>query len=319
MSGERRVGVLTISRISDPRPYRRTDLARASVLATQILLAVENAALIRRTIDAERLATVGQLAAGVAHEINNPIGYVRSNLHSLDAYLGRVFEVLELYERAESAIADAAILSRIAAVKESTELDYVKHDVFDLLHESREGISRVTTIVQDLKNFSRLDAGGSEWSWADLHEGLDSTINIVMNEIKYKAELVRRYGTLPPVECVPSELNQVFMNMLVNAAQAMTQPGTITVSTGCDGAQVSVEIADTGEGIAPEHLARIFDPFFTTKPVGKGTGLGLALSYGIVQKHHGRIDVTSERGRGTSFRVTLPVTQQDRRPQELSA
>ena len=261
-------------------------------------------------LQSEKMASIGQLAAGVAHEINNPIGYVSSNLGSLESYLKQVFEVIDVYRGAECAIGDAAALSRIAAAKARAELDYVSEDVFALLSESREGIMRVSKIVQDLKDFSRVGSE-DEWTWARLHEGLDSTINIVNNEIKYKAQLVKEYGNLPEVECLPSQLNQVFMNLLVNAAHAIEEQGTITVRSGAHGEdEVWVEVSDTGKGIAPEHMTRIFDPFFTTKPIGKGTGLGLSLSYGIVQKHHGRIEVDSVVGGGTTFRITLPVRQQ---------
>lgn len=260
-------------------------------------------------LQSEKLASIGQLAAGVAHEINNPIGYVQSNIHSLEAYLKQLFEVLDEYRRAEPAILDAGVRAQLEAAKRSADLAYLTRDLFALMSECREGLARVTKIVQDLKNFSH-GGGDDHWCWADVHEGLESTINIVNNEIKYVAELVRDYGALPRIECLPSELNQVFMNLLVNAAQALVRPGTIRVATGAgSAAEVWVEIADTGEGIAPEHMNRIFDPFFTTKPVGKGTGLGLALSYSIVQKHHGRIDVRSEVGRGTTFRIILPVKQ----------
>jgi signal transduction histidine kinase len=260
-------------------------------------------------LQSEKMASIGQLAAGVAHEINNPIGYVKSNLGALEGYLSQIFDVIREYERAEAAIAEPAALAAVRAAKESADIGYMSEDVFALMKESQEGISRVSKIVQDLKDFSR-GGGDEDWQRADLHEGLDSTINIVNNEIKYKAQLVREYGPLPPIECLPSQLNQVFMNMLVNAAQAMETQGTITVRTGLgDGDEVWVEIADSGKGIAPEHLTRVFDPFFTTKPVGKGTGLGLSLSYGIVQAHHGRIEVASERGRGTTFRVCLPISR----------
>jgi signal transduction histidine kinase len=175
------------------------------------------------------------------------------------------------------------------------------------MSESRDGIQRVRKIVQDLKDFSRVDAR-QEWEWANLHAGIDSTLNIVNNEIKYKADVVKQYAVLPDVQCLPSELNQVFMNLLVNAAHAITADrGTITVRTGCAGDEAWVEVADNGCGIPPENLKRVFDPFFTTKPVGKGTGLGLSLSYGIVKKHGGRLEVESEPGRGTCFRMTLPV------------
>ncbi|HUG11059.1 MAG TPA: ATP-binding protein [Opitutaceae bacterium] len=259
-------------------------------------------------LQSEKMASIGQLAAGVAHEINNPIGYVKSNFGSLDTYLSQMFELIRIYRDEEAFIVDPAALARISAARQSVDLEFLSEDVFALLKESREGISRVGKIVQDLKDFSRVGAG-DEWGWADLHEGLETTINIVNNEIKYKAQLVKEYGELPEIECLPSQLNQVFMNLLVNAAHAIETQGTITIRSGVQGGEIWIEVSDTGKGIAPEHLNRIFDPFFTTKLVGKGTGLGLALSHGIVQKHHGRIEVQSEVGHGTTFRVCLPVNQ----------
>ena len=145
--------------------------------------------------------------------------------------------------------------------------------------------------------------------WANIEQGLESTLNVVANEIKYKAELVKDYGNVPEIECIPSQINQVFMNLLVNAAQAISGRGVITLRTRRTGDQVCVEISDTGSGIAPENVNRIFDPFFTTKPVGIGTGLGLSITHGIVRKHHGRIEVDSTPGRGTTFRVMLPIGQ----------
>ena len=258
-------------------------------------------------LQSERLASIGQLAAGVAHEINNPIGYVFSNFGTLEVYLQRLFEMLDAYEQAESALANRDIATGLAALRGQVELDYLKQDIPMLMGESREGLSRVRKIVQDLKDFSRVDTH-QEWTWASLHQGIDSTLNIVANEIKYRADVRREYGTLPDIECLPSELNQVFLNLLVNAAHAFgLERGLIVVRSGDAGDEVWVEVEDNGSGIAPEYLARVFDPFFTTKPVGRGTGLGLSLAYGIVQKHHGRIDVRSEPGRGSCFRVTLPV------------
>ena len=257
-------------------------------------------------LQSEKMASIGQLAAGVAHEINNPIGYVYSNLHALETYVEKVFQVIAAYEQAEASIADAATISNIEQVKRSADLAFLKEDVVALMGESREGITRVKKIVQDLKDFSHVGAE-DEWQWADLHQGLDSTLNVAGSEIKYKAHVIRDYGDLPKIECVPSQLNQVFLNLLVNAAHAIEEQGTISVHSGVQGSEVWVEISDTGMGIAPENLARIFDPFFTTKPIGKGTGLGLSLSYGIVQKHHGRIEVRSEPARGTTFRVWLPI------------
>ncbi len=261
-----------------------------------------------KLVQSEKLASIGQLAAGVAHEINNPIGYIFSNFGTLEKYLHDLFEVLSAYEAAAGALppeqADA-----LRELSERVEVDFLKEDIPALMAESKEGITRVRKIVQDLKDFSRVDAH-QEWSWTPLHQGIDSTLNIVNNEIKYKADVVKEYGDLPDVYCLPSEVNQVFMNLLVNAAHSITADrGLIRLRSGVDEAarSVWVEVIDNGCGIAKDNLGRIFDPFFTTKPVGKGTGLGLSLAYGIVRKHQGQLDVTSELGQGSCFRVTLPI------------
>ncbi|BAN36096.1 hypothetical protein SCD_n02288 [Sulfuricella denitrificans skB26] len=258
-------------------------------------------------LQSEKMASIGQLAAGVAHEINNPIGYVNSNLGSLDTYIQSIFNVVAAYELAENAITDSTALSSVQAAKQAADLEFLREDISALMAESRDGITRVKKIVQDLKDFSHVDE--AEWQWTDLHSGIDTTLNIVWNELKYKTEVIKEYGNLPEVNCFPSQLNQVFMNLLVNAGHAIETRGTITIRTGAEGERVWVEIADSGKGIAPEHLTRIFEPFFTTKPVGTGTGLGLSLSYGIIQKHNGHIEVESVIGNGTMFRVWLPVQQ----------
>lgn len=260
-------------------------------------------------LQSEKMASIGQLAAGVAHEINNPIGYVYSNLGSLQKYLDDIFLLVDTYENAELAFAQQPeALAAVRTVKTKIDLEFLKEDVVALMKESREGITRVKKIVQDLKDFSHVDTE-EEWQFIDLRQGLDSTLNIVNNEIKYKADVIKEYGEIPDVECLPPQLNQVFMNLFVNAAHAIEERGTITIRTGTQGDKVWVEVSDTGKGIAIEHLSRIFDPFFTTKPIGKGTGLGLSVSYSIIQKHHGSINVASEVGVGTTFRVILPVTQ----------
>lgn len=261
-------------------------------------------------LQSEKLASVGQLAAGVAHEINNPVGYIKSNLGTLRRYLDDLLLVMDAYQVLEQALEDRPdVIAPIRAVKEKVDFGYLKQDLQDLLRESEEGVGRVQGIVQDLKDFSHVDEAG--WQWADLHKGLESTLNIVRNEIKYKAQVAKEYGTLPLVECIPSQINQVFTNLLVNASQAIEGHGTITLRTGQTGDEVWVSVADTGRGITPENVVRIFDPFFTTKPVGKGTGLGLSLSYGIVRTHNGRIEVQSELGKGTTFTVWLPVKQSE--------
>ncbi len=259
-------------------------------------------------LQSEKLASIGQLAAGVAHEINNPVGYVYSNLGTLQKYIDNLCQMLEGYEQLEAQVGeDHATVKAVQALKQKLDLEYLKQDVLDLVSESREGIARVKGIVQDLKDFSHVDE--AEWQWADLHRGLDSTLNIVNNEIKYKAEVVREYGELPEVECLASQINQVFMNLLVNAAHAIEERGVITIRTGHENDKVWVAISDTGKGISPEHMNKIFDPFFTTKAVGTGTGLGLSLSYGIVQKHGGSINVESEVEKGATFTIHLPVKQ----------
>ncbi|WP_429003089.1 ATP-binding protein [Xanthomonas sacchari] len=261
-----------------------------------------------KLLQSEKMASIGQLAAGVAHEINNPIGYVHSNLGSLQEYLRSLFTLIEAYERALRAPDPKALIPEIDDIRNRFDIDFISRDLPQLMAESREGIERVTRIVRDLKDFSY---SGREESWklVDLHSGLESTINIIWNELKYKVTLERHYGNLPLVECLPSELNQVYMNLLLNAGQAIGERGTIVVSTGQDGEEVWIEFKDSGAGIPADLLQRIFDPFFTTKPVGSGTGLGLSISYGIVNKHHGRIDVSSVVGEGSTFRIVIPVRQ----------
>ena len=258
----------------------------------------------------EKMASIGQLAAGVAHEINNPLGYVHSNLGTLANYARDVLRVIDAYQKAE--VTDNSGSPAWVAVHNVTrgvDLDYVRTDMLDLVAESQEGVRRVEKIVGDLKDFSRAEPD-EDWAMADLHRGLDSTLNIVYNEIKYKAVVEKQYGELPLVECRLSQLNQVFMNLLVNASQAIVGRGVIRVVTGVEGSEVWVDIIDNGAGMKPDVLARIFDPFFTTKAIGAGTGLGLSVSYRIVEGHGGRIEVESEPGRGTRFRVWLPIRQQ---------
>jgi two-component system, NtrC family, sensor kinase len=331
------IGALSANRFQEGHRYTEEDLEHGRAMVNLVAVVIENArlhlhrqrqiaelsrinqALVEankqleeaqnQLLQSVKMASIGQLAAGVAHEINNPIGYVYSNLGTLDRYLKDLLSVLDAYEKAEVELSgNVPALAEVHAVKRKVDLSFLREDLQALMSESRDGITRVKQIVQNLKDFSRADVA-DEWQWADLHRGLDSTLNIVANEIKYKAEVAKEYGQLPDIECLPSQLNQVFMNLLVNAAHAIEERGVITLRSGKDLDQVWVEIADTGKGVPPENLNRIFDPFFTTKPAGKGTGLGLSLSYSIVQKHHGHIDVSSEVGKGTTFRVWLPIRQ----------
>ncbi|WP_095051324.1 ATP-binding protein [Pseudomonas sp. Irchel s3b2] len=260
-------------------------------------------------VQSEKLASLGKLAAGVAHEINNPIGFISSNLGALDGYFKQLQNMLDAYREAESAISSSEVIERLGQLRERVELDFLREDIPLLIKESKDGINRVGQIVKDLKDFSRVDSN-QEWQWTNLQQGIESTLNIVANELKYKADVVKEFQKLPDIECLPSQINQVIMNLIVNASQAMgPERGIITLRTGLEGETVSIEVADTGIGIEPDNLQKIFDPFYTTKPVGQGTGLGLSLSYGIVKKHRGDISVRSEVGVGSTFRVELPVRQ----------
>jgi signal transduction histidine kinase len=255
-------------------------------------------------LQSEKMAAIGQLAAGVAHEINNPVGFVSSNLTTLQRYVADLLKLLSTYEHSESGMPSEG-LAEITSLKQEIDIAFLHEDVGKLLTESIEGLQRVKRIVLDLKNFSHV--GDTTMQSSNLEQGMDSTINVVWNELKYKTEVVKEYAGIPEVNCIASQINQVFMNMLMNAAQAIETHGKITIRTGQLGEEVFISIADTGSGISAENLGHLFEPFFTTKPVGKGTGLGLSIAYGIVQKHQGRIEVKSEIDVGTTFCIWLPI------------
>ena len=269
-----------------------------------------------QTVQQEKMASIGQLAAGVAHEINNPTGFVSSNLKSLQDYLNDLFRLLTAYgelrallestlpEGAGAAVA-AERLAEIRQVESDIDLEFLMSDTVDLIRESREGTERIKKIVIDLKDFAH--PGQHERMTADINRNIESVLNIVWNELKYKATVHKDFGDLPPVECYPQQLNQVFMNLLVNAGHSMEAMGEIHIATRMAGNHVEIVIRDTGCGIPEKNLQRIFDPFFTTKPVGKGTGLGLNVAYNIVKKHGGEINAVSQVGEGTSFTIRLPL------------
>jgi hemerythrin-like metal-binding protein len=249
----------------------------------------------RELLQSEKMASIGQLAAGVAHEINNPIGFVNSNLGTLGRYVDDLLRLADL----------GAATPDGQALKQEIDLDFLRKDLRDLLGESQDGLDRVRKIIANLKDFSRVDQ--AEWQEADLLAGLESTLNVAWHELKYKAEIVRELRALPLVRCVPAQINQVFLNLLVNAAQAIRERGTITLRSGVAGERVWIEIEDDGCGMDEATQRRVFEPFFTTKPVGTGTGLGMSLTWDIVTKHDGTIEVDSAPGRGTRIRVALPV------------
>ncbi len=265
-----------------------------------------------QVLQQEKMASIGQLAAGIAHEINNPIGFIMSNLNSLQKYMRRLNEFMQLQNEVNSRLIVEGVTSE--AIKDiwnkikALKIDFILEDSDSLIKESLDGVDRVKHIVQDLKSFSRIDE--AEFKMANINEGLESTINIVWNEIKYRAKLVKEYGDLPLTKCNPGQLNQVFMNILINAAHAIEKQGEISVKTWADDGFINISISDTGCGIPQDKIGRIFEPFFTTKEVGKGTGLGLSIAYDIINKHKGLIGVDSEVGKGTTFTIRIPVVEQ---------
>lgn len=259
-----------------------------------------------RLLQSEKVAAVGQLAAEVAHQVDKPVGAVNLNLVSLKDYVERLLATIDATAPAVAALARHHP-ARLAAEQawQDIELDYLRQDIPDLIRESVDGLARVRRIVADLKDFSHVDEG--EWQDADLNRGLESTLKVVCNQIPDKVEVVRDFGELPAVRCLPAQLHQVFANLLVNAGQAIASAGTITLRTGQEGSYAWVEVEDSGGGMPPEVHARIFEPFFTTRAVGQGSGLGLAIASEVVQRHAGTISVDSQPGRGSRFRVRLPI------------
>lgn len=257
----------------------------------------------------EKMASIGQLAAGVAHEINNPMGFISSNLSTLGKYADRIKSYNKIQDEALKDCTSADALTATAETRKRLKIDYIMDDIPKLIAESIEGADRVRTIVQNLKSFSRLDQAAYEL--VDLNDCLESTLSIAWNELKYKCTVVKEFGVLSKVPCFPQQLNQVFLNLLVNSAHAIEDKGVVTVRTWVENDMACVSIADNGSGIPEEIRARIFEPFFTTKDVGKGTGLGLSISYDIIQSHNGVIDVVSEVGKGTTFTIRLPIEKRE--------
>ncbi len=259
-------------------------------------------------LQGEKMASIGQLAAGVAHEINNPTGFVLSNLNTLEKYASRLTEFINDQSKAIESPTDNC-MQELAEKKKTLKIDFIHDDIKDLISESIEGADRIKNIVQNLKSFARVDE--SDLMMADINECIESTLNIVWNELKYKTEVFKDYGTLPLINCYPQQLNQVFMNLLINASQSIEKQGEIRIKTWNGDGMIHVSISDTGAGIPEDKMSRIFEPFFTTKAVGMGTGLGLSISYDIVKKHNGEIKVDSEVGKGTTFSVTIPIEERE--------
>jgi two-component system, NtrC family, sensor kinase len=278
---------------------------------------VENQATL--LVQSEKMASIGVLTAGIAHEINNPIAFVKANLHTIHKYIKRVVQSLNHYQQTHQAIHELGIgvvdelLAHLAEKDKALKLDYIIKDITNLTNESIEGVERVANLVKDLKCFSHHDK--TQPKKVDINQVIEKAINIIGNKLKHKTRIITEFATLPDVNCYPQKLSQVFLNILVNAIQAISNDGIIVVQSAVteDGrrdqdAYIEIKIADNGVGIAKEHLNKIFDPFFTTKPVGQGTGLGLNISYDIIKMHHGFIKVESQPGDGTVFTIRLPVS-----------
>ena len=271
-------------------------------------------------VQSEKLASIGQLAAGVAHEINTPVGFVASNFETLENYMKKTQELLQMYgellgeiEASEKTdLLDKA--DTIGKSRNDMKIDFILKDLPRLFSDSREGIDRVTSIVQNLRDFSRIDQPGSLNKY-NINDGIKATLVVAQNEIKYEADVETKLSKVPLILCDAGQINQVLLNIIINAAQAMksqkrNDKGTITIKTYVTDDDVVCEISDDGPGIEPDKLSNIFDPFFTTKPVGGGTGLGLSVSYDIIViKHNGKLLVDSSVGEGTKFKIMLPLNE----------
>ncbi len=273
-----------------------------------------------QAVQAEKMASVGQLAAGIAHEINNPIAFISSNLGSLQKSVEKVSETIRAYERFVRRCRPGtpnflnASLAMLDHELAADDRRYLLGEMQEMIGDSLEGADKVSEIVVGLSNFSRLDADAARA--ANINDGLRATLRIAANQFRYHHTIETDFGDIPDIVCNAGQINQVFLNLIVNAGQACGERGFISIRSYVDGNFVVVEVEDDGAGIAPDHLNAIFNPFFTTKEVGEGTGLGLSISYAIVRKHGGDIQVSSDPGEGTLFRVLLPL---DHDPGQIDA
>lgn len=260
-------------------------------------------------VQSEKMASLGQLVAGIAHEINNPVNFISAGVESLSTNLEEIRQVLEIYHKVKTTNVKEK-LREIEELKQKIEYKETIREINKLIESIKNGVIRTTEIVRCLRTFSRLDE--DVLKEADIHEGIDSTLILLHNKYKNRIKVVRKFGKIPLIECFPGQINQVFMNVLSNAIDAIEENGTITISTSLSGGNIRISMKDTGNGIPETLREKIFDPFFTTKGVGKGTGLGLSITQSIIEKHKGKIEVKSKPGNGTEFIILLPVNQSDK-------
>lgn len=263
-------------------------------------------------VQQEKLASIGLLAAGIAHEINNPVSFVKSNLQSLRSYLNaltdpinRYLEIAEdLYTQPVSADLKLKLRS-INLMLEKEDVNFISADSLDSIQEGLAGIERIEDIIGSLKDYSRTES--NKRSLIDVNQVVDDALKLIWNELKYKCEIIKDLGEIPLIYGSSGQLSQIFINLAMNAAQSMESPGTLAITTICDSDYIYIHFSDDGPGIEEDNLLKLFDPFFTTKDIGSGTGLGLYVSYGLAKKHRGKIEATNNQEKGATFTVTLPV------------
>jgi two-component system NtrC family sensor kinase len=298
---------LSVERGLERRSLQRTARVYKDHLECQNIELAESKTELERLqaqlVHTEKMASLGQLAAGIAHELNNPAGFIYGNMDLLGDYLAQLQSLLSIYDRV---VLPADALQSVNSLKAEIRYERLVDDLDSILADCREGAERICDVVKNLRLFSRLDE--AEIKRVDVHSGIDSTVRLLSRYFSGgQVTLRREYGDLPSIQCYAGQLNQVWMNLLVNAAQAVPDRGEVSISTRLEQDSVVVDISDTGTGIPEDQLSRIFNPFFTTKPVGEGTGLGLSISYGIIERHGGTIAVVSEMGTGTTFTVRIPI------------
>jgi len=256
-------------------------------------------------VQSEKMASLGQLVAGIAHEIKNPLNFIYGNTDFLTKYVNQLRSLISFIEERQSLSQNDK--KEVEKFKSQINYSFLLQDIETLIANFEEGAKRIHAIIGDLRTFSRMES--DDFRKVNIHEQIEVALNLLQNEYRERIKIVKEYGELPEVECHPGKMNQVFMNLLLNACQAIADQGQIRIRSKAKGSSIEISIEDDGEGIESETMDRIFEPFFTTKPVGTGTGLGLSISYAIVQQHKGAIEVQSEPKQGTRFTITLPVKQ----------
>ena len=296
------------------KPWDKDQIVRIvlEVLNARLKQAIEE----RKRVESQlvqnaKMASLGELVAGVAHELNNPLGFIHANMGNLKKFSRKLLDLIEAYDAMDLT---EAVRKEVDERKKAVNYDYLRTRITEMIDRTSVGAERMKKIIQDLKSFSRLDA--AEYAEADLNEAIETTLGIMFHEYKNRIEIIKEFGMLPPIECYIAKLNQVFMNLLVNACHAIPDKGEIRIKTSTENGSAKIEISDTGGGIPEHFMDKIFDPFYTTKPVGKGTGLGLSISHGIIKQHHGEIYAKSDPGEGTTFTIKIPIHQEENTPGE---